>query len=372
MMEKIYLMYGDQSEKMAIAILEEMKIEEELLKLGKGKEQLLIGIKPNLVVAQPAHWGATTCPDLVKGVIKYLRTKGFNNLIILESAWVGDSTEKAFEVCGFKEISQQYQVPLVDLKQDKTKKITAGGVEIELCEQALTVDYLINMPVLKAHCQTKFTCALKNLKGCVPDKEKRRFHRIGLHLPIAYLSKALSPQLTVVDGIIGDLTYEGGGTPVRMNRVIASRDPVAVDAYGAQLIGYAVEEIPYITMAAQLGVGSLEDIDGRIVELNNDKEALLPESLLASEEADYLSNWIEEKEACSACYGSLVHGLMRLKERGQLKQLKEKVHLGQGFKNMAADKIGIGLCTKDFSSNVKGCPPKAKDILALLEQRLKK
>ena len=31
------------------------------------------------------------------------------------------------------------------------------------------------------------TCALKNLKGCLPDREKRRFHALGLTKPIAAL-----------------------------------------------------------------------------------------------------------------------------------------------------------------------------------------
>ena len=42
------------------------------------------------------------------------------------------------------------------------------------------MDRLINIPVLKGHCQTAMTCSLKNLKGCIPNKEKQRYHREGL------------------------------------------------------------------------------------------------------------------------------------------------------------------------------------------------
>ena len=34
-----------------------------------------------------------------------------------------------------------------------------------------TVDFLINVPVMKGHCQTKITCALKNMKGLIPNSE---------------------------------------------------------------------------------------------------------------------------------------------------------------------------------------------------------
>src|SRR5690606_36606024 len=128
---------------------------------------------------------------------------------------------------------------------DKGIKSTVDGLEIEVCAKVLEVDYLINMPDLKAHCQTKLTCALKNLKGCVPDKEKRRFHTLGLHRPIASLNKVIKSDLILVDGIIGDLTHEEGGTPVRLDRAIAGYDPVMVDAYAASLIGYRLAEIPY-------------------------------------------------------------------------------------------------------------------------------
>ncbi len=50
------------------------------------------------------------------------------------------------------------------------------------------------------------------MKGCIPNKEKRRFHTMGLHKPIAYLNKILKQNLIVVDGIIGgDLNFEEGG-----------------------------------------------------------------------------------------------------------------------------------------------------------------
>ena len=55
---------------------------------------------------------------------------------------------------------------------------------MEICCRALDADFLINLPVLKGHCQTAMTCALKNCKGCIPDREKRRFRpRDGWSLP---------------------------------------------------------------------------------------------------------------------------------------------------------------------------------------------
>ncbi|MDW7650384.1 MAG: DUF362 domain-containing protein [Bacillota bacterium] len=360
-MEKLYVMYGAEAEQMAYALLETMDVAGELA----GMKNPLIGIKPNLVVAQPAEWGATTDPNLVRGVIEYLQQHGFTNIIILESAWVGDSTEKAFDVCGYRKLG----VPLFDLKKDESTSFEVEGTEIHVCKKALEVDYLINMPVLKAHCQTRLTCALKNLKGCVPDKEKKRFHTLGLHKPIAALNKILRANVTVVDGIIGDLTYEGGGTPVRLNRVLASRDPVLLDTYAAELIGYGLDDVPYIRMAEKLGVGSTK-LAGRVTELNSKKEARVPESLLAGKEVENLARWIEEDQACSACYGSLIHALMRLQESGQLTK-NFKVHIGQGCQTLTGT-LGVGECTRNFQFNITGCPPKAKEIVSGLTEWINK
>jgi uncharacterized protein (DUF362 family) len=309
-LDKLYVKYGQDAEELAYSLLEKMDIGEDLAALGKKRP--LIGIKPNLVVAQPAAWGATTEPGLVRGVINYLKECGFDNIVILEGSWLGDSTGEAFRVCGYEEIRREFGVALVDLKKDKSVRVKVGGLELEVCEQALAVDYMINMPVLKAHCQTRLTCALKNLKGCIPDKEKRRFHTLGLHRPIACLSSVLRPALTVVDGIAGDLVYEGGGNPVRMDRVIAGRDPVLVDAYGCALLGYEVGDVPYIGMAEELGVGNSVLTGESVVELNSGIRGVFA----TGKKVEELGRYIVEDQACSPCYGSVVHALMRLKEKG--------------------------------------------------------
>ena len=79
---------------MARAIMEQMNIARDLEAIKK--ENPLICLKPNLVVAQPAQWGATTDPELVKGIIGYLREHGYTNIAIMEGSWVGDDTTKAF------------------------------------------------------------------------------------------------------------------------------------------------------------------------------------------------------------------------------------------------------------------------------------
>ena len=37
-----------------------------------------------------------------------------------------------------------------------------------------------------------------------------------------------------------------------MNRILASKDPVLTDSYVASLMGYDIEEVPYIKIAAEM------------------------------------------------------------------------------------------------------------------------
>nr|MBO2493678.1 iron-sulfur cluster-binding protein [Clostridia bacterium] len=356
---QIMVIYGSRPQKMVPELLDAVGLVDEL------KKDFVIGIKPNLVVAKESSSGATTDPELVGAVVEYLKAHGFNNLLIMESSWVGESTRRAFRVCGYEELSRKYGVPLIDLKGDACREVKVNDLTLRVCNKPLEVHYLINMPVLKAHCQTKLTCALKNLKGCIPDSEKRRFHSLGLHKPIACLGAAIRAHLTIVDAIVGDLTFEEGGTPVQMNRLIAGKDPVLIDAYAAQLIGYEKDDIPYISMAEKLGVGSADLTKADIVELNQDTSG--GRKFEASRRVASLAKYVVEKDACSACYGSLMYALERLRERGRLNELKSKLYIGQGFRGKKLEGIGIGSCTRECSTFMPGCPPKAKDIVEFLE-----
>lgn len=181
----------------------------------------LIGIKPNLVAPVPAEFGGTTHPEVVAGIIEYLQENGFTNLQIMEGSWVGDKTEESFEVCGYRMLSEQYGVPLIDAQKEKSMPVQCGDMELQICECAKKVDFMINVPVMKGHCQTKITCALKNMKGLLPNKEKRHFHAMGLHRPIAHLGLGIHQDFILVDNICGDLDFEDGGNPFIMNRLFA-------------------------------------------------------------------------------------------------------------------------------------------------------
>ena len=356
--DTLRVLYGTEPARMVPRLLEGLE------DIFPSDRQVGIALKPNLVVPSPSTTGATTDPRLVDALLGWLRGRGYQDISIMEGSWVGErDTHEAYAVCGYTELSRKWDVPLIDLKEDGTRAMKAGDLSIDVCVKALDADFLINLPVLKGHCQTRMTCALKNLKGCIPDREKRRFHRLGLHKPIAALASILRPHLTIVDGIIGDLSFEEGGTPVRMDRLILGLDPVRIDTYVASLMGYAPEDIPYILLAQSMGAG--ETGPTTIEEINTPRDST--GTLSQDGRVARYARYIDDRDACSACYGSLMHALDRMGE-GRVRRLGRSFRVGQAYRGQKTDGIGIGACCAGCPVHVPGCPPRARDIIDALEK----
>jgi hypothetical protein len=174
------------------------------------------------------------------------------------------------------------------------------------------------------------------------------------------LNKAIKTHFCVVDGICGDLTFEEGGNPVTRNMILAGRDPLLIDSYCAGFIGYKVSEIGYLTVASQAGIGELFSPAAEITELNgeNKPQTGKPDGGTVRRLAEHIS----EDKACSACYSSLIYALHNTKIRPS-----QKINIGQGFRGKSGI-LGCGDCTSGCGRYVKGCPPKAVDIIEFLKE----
>lgn len=345
-----------------------------------GSRSADIAIKPNILGPIPAKDGATTHPEVVRGIIRYLRSEGFERITVMESSWVGDQTSDSLLVTGFGELCEELDVPFVDLQKDSSVKKDCAGMELNICSRALKADFLINVPVLKGHCQTRMTCALKNMKGCIPSSEKRRFHRMGLHEPIGHLAAGIRQDFILVDSICGDLTFEDGGNPVPQDRMIAAVDPVLCDAYGCSLIGIPIEEVRYIAVAEACGAGSSDLSLSSVICLREEADrpqAGEEEANCAQSDATVSASLIrvrelvDEVDSCSACYANLLPAIRRLEEEGLAKYLKDRVCIGQGFRGKSGE-LGVGECTGYFRNNVPGCPPDTERSYRFLKEYCEK
>ncbi len=376
MIEKnqIWKITGTQFKEMTKVLLAQAGLKERI-----PSKDSLVGIKPNLVCPSPAEFGATTHPEVVAGIIEYLQEEGFQNLVMAEGSWVGDRTADAYEYCGYRSLSEKYNVPFVDTQKEKWHEVDCAGMTLNVTDVVEKIDFLINVPVLKGHCQTLMTCALKNMKGLIPNTEKRRFHSLGLHDPIAHLAMAIRPDFIVIDHICGDPDFEEGGNPLVRNCVMAALDPVLCDSYACEVLGIKAEDVPYVVKAQELGAGNADLSKAYVCILSGDLQESKMEVFSAKEElagATYgnrerkildVSYAVEEIDSCSACYGNLIPALYRLKEEGLLDRLKDPIAIGQGQQERNG-KLGIGRCTRNFDTCIMGCPPDEEKIYDTLKQ----
>lgn len=354
-MSRIYQIYGRDAREMTLKLLEAA----EAFKLVPAGGS--VALKPNLVIAGTPDSGATTHAGVLSGCIEYFREHGVQDISVIEGSWVGDETMRAMRRAGYDKVCDHYGVPFYDLKKDQTRTVKTAAGPIDICCRALDAGLLVDLPVLKGHGQTLMTCALKNLKGCLPDREKRHFHAMGLQKPIAALGAALKPRLIVVDSICGDLDFEEGGNPIQTNRMYLGTDAVQLDAYGRSLMGLNPEDVPYIELCEQFGGGKADWSAEDVKELNQPSASASyprPSGLVAG-----LTKNVQENQACSACYAALVRALYSSR-CGQ----KERIYIGQGWQGKKLDGLGIGKCCRGADDCVMGCPPTAEQIAKKLEE----
>ena len=351
---QIMRIYGTDYKQMTATLLEESALCDLI-----PDNSSTIGIKPNLVTSSPAQFGATTHPEIIAAVIEYLQKHGFKDIVIAEGSWVGDKTADAFRHCGYEELAQHYGVELFDTQKDTSSSVDCGdGFKLNVCDVTKRIDFLINVPVLKGHCQTRMTCALKNMKGLIPNSEKRRFHTMGLHEPIAYLQRAIRQDFIIVDHICGDLDFEEGGNPITRNCIMVSRDPVLIDSMACSILGLKPQDVRCLTLSEALGIGSTDLKNAVITNIGSPQSSQPQEYHQSILDVSYST---DEVDSCSACYASLTAALIRLRQEGLLDSLPERISIGQGFAGKTG-RLGVGKCTALFDYNIPGCPPDSDTI----------
>ena len=152
-----------------------------------------------------------------------------------------------------------------------TKTPIPQGVDIRewwVYQDVLMADVLIDVPIAKHHGDAGLTLACKNLMGTI---QMRNSIHSNLHQRIADITSLIRPDLTIIDAY-RILTRHGptGGNleDVKLTKtVIASADIVAADAYACTLFGKTADDIGYVRMAAEMGIGTKDLTSIKIEEL---------------------------------------------------------------------------------------------------------
>lgn len=216
-------------------------------------------LKPNLLTAGRPGKECITRPELVRCVAQMVQEAG-GKPFFGDSPAFGTAMGVA-RANGYLPMMAELNLPVVEFHGQRYQTQSDAFNHLRLSKEAMEADVVINLPKLKSHMQLTLTMGVKNLFGCVPGKMKAWWHmeagkdenRFGEML--VETARAINPDLTILDGIIG---HQGngpsGGEPRQLNVLGASSDVFALDRSIVEMLNIAPELIPTITAAERLGL----------------------------------------------------------------------------------------------------------------------
>lgn len=232
-------------------------------------------VKPNIChITRGVEYGTTTHPVVVGTLVALALAAGARQVQVMDGPFSGRPDE-AYARSGIADAVSAAggeMTVMSPLGYVKTS-IPAGRAlkEWSVYTPALEADVIIDVPVAKHHSLAGLTLGMKNLIGLLEPRGRGAFHG-RLHQNIADLVTLFRPTLTVVDAVRTLMAHgpTGGNLDdVRWhNTVIASADIVSADAYAASLFNLQPQDIGYIAIAEEMGLGRADLSSLKIEELS--------------------------------------------------------------------------------------------------------
>jgi uncharacterized protein (DUF362 family) len=322
-------------------------------------------IKPNLTVDTKAwEQGIVTNPHVVEGIIRYAQQADPAGIVIAEATACGLDNKKAFRMNGYEEVASRTGAVIVDLYDEDFVPVPVrngmAAKEIKVAGRVLEADFLINVPTMKTHVATGVTLCLKNLKGVLPEAEKRRSHFLGVNKFVTDLNSIVRPDLCVIDGTIameGDGPTQG--TPVHLGVLLIGNDPVATDMIATRVMGLDPWQFKCFAYAKSQGLGVWREDDIALtgVPVDEVRRPFQPATGLIPEIPGVT---IIDGGACQGCRDGLRIALKRIGAANLLEKLPAlTIVVGENGLVTGENDVVIGRCLKRHRGKkhyVPGCP----------------
>lgn len=229
------------------------------------KQGYRVVIKPNIGWDRAPEYAATTHPEIVKGLVKLALDAGASQVLVFDRpcndprrCYANSGIQAAVESlndgrarCEF--IDDRKFVP-VAIEQGRSLK------EFTFYKDAIEADCYINVPIAKDHGSSGLTLALKNVMGVIGGNRGQIHAALGQR--IAELNLVIKPHLNVIDATRILLRNGPSGGNINdvqvLNTLIASTDPIAVDAYATTLFGLQPQDVESTRAGYDLGLGEID------------------------------------------------------------------------------------------------------------------
>jgi len=273
-----------KNDNIAFAVEEAIDLLGGINSVTKGKDRIML--KPNLVAPLPT---ATTNPEVIKTLALMMKRAGKDVLIgegssvapgfNLEGEEVFRTRKKdildpmqqsVFDNLGYSDLAASLNVPLVNLHTGEMAEVEIpdGFVfnKITLHKELTDIDLLCSVPMMKTHTLAQVTLGMKNVVGLYPgiiyQSVRGHMHDLASRIEPSGTASAIVDMvrvnklgLVVIDAHMA-MEGEGptGGTPLKMDLIIAGTNPLATDMIASAVMGFSPDEIPTFIWANKAGM----------------------------------------------------------------------------------------------------------------------
>ena len=344
-------------------------------------------LKVNTGFKGPAASGLCTHPETVRGLIRFFKEKHTRKLYVGDSSIVGTDSVEALKSAGIWDVCAQEGVTCLNLDDSGVQeREIPGGLMVDrlkLSRLAFEVDRVVSVPVMKTHMYAQATLGLKNMKGCLYQRDKTRLHRINKPVPdpalghcldygIADLSRVCYPDYTVCDAYTAMEGFgPSGGTPVEMHLCVSSSCAVAADIVAEQLMGMKRDAVAHIELIRRLRGVAFEDI--QVFPANYLDYA---RKFQLADESDlhlaFRNPTLVDRGGCSACHAAWIQ-FLRYHHMDYMNSEPIQVGIGRDLRetDLQGRAVVVGNCTAGLRDRLpfcKGCPPVPSQIARTIDE----
>jgi uncharacterized protein (DUF362 family) len=222
----------------------------------------IVVVKPNMGWDRKPEFAATTHPLVMRAIAEECLKAGAKRVKVFDNPC--NDPRRSYENSGIPAaLKGMDNVEVKQMEEERYKKTKLNGValkEWELYTEALSANVFISVPIAKHHSLTGLTLACKNIMG-IMGGNRGYIHR-EIEDALADVNSAVKSHLVIIDATRILTNHGPTGGSLRdvkvLNKLIASTDMVAADAYATGLFGLKPTEIPITVTAHKRGLGEID------------------------------------------------------------------------------------------------------------------
>jgi uncharacterized protein (DUF362 family) len=225
------------------------------------KQGNVVVVKPNIGWDRKLEYAANTHPLVVRAIVEECIKAGAKRVKVFDNPC--NDPRRTYENSGIQgALKGLKNVEVKHLERERFKNVKINGVflkEWELYDEALSADVYINVPIAKHHGLTKLTLGLKNIMG-IMGGNRGYIHR-SIEDALVDVNSVVKGRVTVIDATRILLNHGPQGGNLKdvkvLDKVIASTDIVAADAYATTLFNLNPQDISTTVTAYKRGLGEI-------------------------------------------------------------------------------------------------------------------